>query len=175
MLCLSAPFTVADKGSIPTPPRHHSIYTNIDIHNPPSIQTLITVNARHYHVAYKPPSATWHVQSRERAPSDKQGLEELRAESTSCAAESLKIPLCFRLDEHMNFAFYQVPRQGPATKRNNLTSQSPLQDPAPPNMSPNPQSMPPSNNGQFSPDSQYRVVRKRNRVPLSCAPCRNRK
>ncbi|CZT09354.1 hypothetical protein WAI453_003210 [Rhynchosporium graminicola] len=26
-----------------------------------------------------------------------------------------------------------------------------------------------------SPDAQYRVVRKRNRVPLSCAPCRHRK
>ncbi|KAK2758715.1 hypothetical protein FQN54_003405 [Arachnomyces sp. PD_36] len=29
--------------------------------------------------------------------------------------------------------------------------------------------------GAHSPEGQYRVVRKRNRVPLSCAPCRNRK
>lgn len=32
---------------------------------------------------------------------------------------------------------------------------------------------PPSNTN--SPDNQYRIVRKRNRVPLSCAPCRHRK
>ncbi|KAB8238505.1 uncharacterized protein BDW43DRAFT_118145 [Aspergillus alliaceus] len=29
--------------------------------------------------------------------------------------------------------------------------------------------------GAFSPEGQYRVIRKRNRVPLSCGPCRHRK
>ena len=32
-----------------------------------------------------------------------------------------------------------------------------------------------SSNGHFTPDGQYRVVRRRNRIPLSCAPCRTRK
>ncbi|KAF2751052.1 hypothetical protein M011DRAFT_492363 [Sporormia fimetaria CBS 119925] len=32
-----------------------------------------------------------------------------------------------------------------------------------------------SSAGQSPPDPQFRVVRKRNRVPLSCAPCRHRK
>ncbi|PNP80273.1 hypothetical protein FVER14953_01448 [Fusarium verticillioides] len=37
---------------------------------------------------------------------------------------------------------------------------------------------PPSTNssqGARSPEEQFRVVRKRNRVPLSCYPCRTRK
>ncbi|OJD30921.1 c6 transcription factor [Diplodia corticola] len=41
-------------------------------------------------------------------------------------------------------------------------------------MTPTPPSTTSSNSGQ-SPDGQFRVVRKRNRVPLSCAPCRHRK
>ncbi|KAF1813659.1 hypothetical protein P152DRAFT_287686 [Eremomyces bilateralis CBS 781.70] len=41
-------------------------------------------------------------------------------------------------------------------------------------MAPTPPSTTPSSTGQ-SPDAQFRVVRKRNRIPLSCAPCRNRK
>ncbi|KAF1992058.1 hypothetical protein K402DRAFT_78111 [Aulographum hederae CBS 113979] len=41
-------------------------------------------------------------------------------------------------------------------------------------MPPTPPSTTSSSNGQ-SPDAQYRVVRKRNRVPLSCGPCRHRK
>ncbi|KAF2459734.1 fungal-specific transcription factor domain-containing protein [Lineolata rhizophorae] len=41
-------------------------------------------------------------------------------------------------------------------------------------MTPTPPSTTSSSTGQ-SPDAQYRVVRKRNRVPLSCAPCRHRK
>ncbi|EGD96107.1 C6 transcription factor [Trichophyton tonsurans CBS 112818] len=39
-------------------------------------------------------------------------------------------------------------------------------------MSPTPPTTSPSTH---SPEGQYRVVRKRNRVPVSCAPCRNRK
>ncbi|KAF2088262.1 hypothetical protein K490DRAFT_73214 [Saccharata proteae CBS 121410] len=41
-------------------------------------------------------------------------------------------------------------------------------------MTPTPPSAGSSANGQ-SPDAQFRVVRKRNRVPLSCGPCRHRK
>ncbi|KAK7527682.1 uncharacterized protein IWZ02DRAFT_132902 [Phyllosticta citriasiana] len=41
-------------------------------------------------------------------------------------------------------------------------------------MTPTPPSGASSNSGH-SPDGQFRVVRKRNRVPLSCAPCRHRK
>jgi hypothetical protein len=41
------------------------------------------------------------------------------------------------------------------------------------NMSPTPPSTGSSTGN--SPDTQYRVVRKRNRVPLSCAPCRHKK
>ncbi|KAL4977720.1 fungal-specific transcription factor domain-containing protein [Aspergillus desertorum] len=41
-------------------------------------------------------------------------------------------------------------------------------------MSPTPPSTTSSSNGP-SPEGQYRVVRKRNRVPLSCGPCRHRK
>ncbi|EON62028.1 hypothetical protein W97_01247 [Coniosporium apollinis CBS 100218] len=41
-------------------------------------------------------------------------------------------------------------------------------------MTPTPPSATSSSTGQ-SPDAQFRVVRKRNRVPLSCAPCRHRK
>ncbi|KAK4197733.1 fungal-specific transcription factor domain-containing protein [Triangularia verruculosa] len=41
-------------------------------------------------------------------------------------------------------------------------------------MTPTPPSTTPSSNGR-SPDTQFRVVRKRNRVPLSCYPCRQRK
>ncbi|KAK4648719.1 hypothetical protein QC763_0014810 [Podospora pseudopauciseta] len=41
-------------------------------------------------------------------------------------------------------------------------------------MTPTPPSTTPSSNGR-SPDGQFRVVRKRNRVPLSCYPCRQRK
>jgi hypothetical protein len=42
-------------------------------------------------------------------------------------------------------------------------------------MSPTPPSTTSSSAGGQSPDAQYRVVKKRNRVPLSCAPCRHRK
>ncbi|OJD17077.1 hypothetical protein AJ78_02826 [Emergomyces pasteurianus Ep9510] len=42
-------------------------------------------------------------------------------------------------------------------------------------MSPTPPSTTSSGNSAHSPEGQYRVVRKRNRVPVSCAPCRNRK
>ncbi|KAL3478995.1 fungal-specific transcription factor domain-containing protein [Aspergillus californicus] len=42
-------------------------------------------------------------------------------------------------------------------------------------MSPTPPSTTSSSNGGPSPEGQYRVVRKRNRVPLSCGPCRHRK
>ncbi|KAL4798292.1 hypothetical protein BDV19DRAFT_377164 [Aspergillus venezuelensis] len=41
-------------------------------------------------------------------------------------------------------------------------------------MTPTPPSTTSSSNGP-SPEGQYRVVRKRNRVPLSCGPCRHRK
>lgn len=41
-------------------------------------------------------------------------------------------------------------------------------------MTPTPPSTTSSHSGQ-SPDQNFRVVRKRNRVPLSCAPCRHRK
>ncbi|PYI18848.1 putative C6 transcription factor [Aspergillus japonicus CBS 114.51] len=42
-------------------------------------------------------------------------------------------------------------------------------------MSPTPPSTTSSSAGAFSPEGQFRVIRKRNRVPLSCAPCRHRK
>ncbi|KAF2019902.1 hypothetical protein BU24DRAFT_129030 [Aaosphaeria arxii CBS 175.79] len=42
-------------------------------------------------------------------------------------------------------------------------------------MPPTPPSTTPSSAGQSPPDPQFRVVRKRNRVPLSCGPCRHRK
>ncbi|KKK13395.1 hypothetical protein AOCH_001635 [Aspergillus ochraceoroseus] len=42
-------------------------------------------------------------------------------------------------------------------------------------MSPTPPSTTSSSNGAVSPEGQFRVVRKRNRVPLSCGPCRHRK
>ncbi|KAH8593273.1 fungal-specific transcription factor domain-containing protein [Bisporella sp. PMI_857] len=42
-------------------------------------------------------------------------------------------------------------------------------------MTPTPPSTTSSSAGGHSPDTQYRVVRKRNRVPLSCGPCRHRK
>ncbi|KAI9053864.1 hypothetical protein LZ554_002811 [Drepanopeziza brunnea f. sp. 'monogermtubi'] len=42
-------------------------------------------------------------------------------------------------------------------------------------MTPTPPSTTSSNTGGPSPDPQYKVVRKRIRVPLSCAPCRHRK
>ncbi|KAL4883726.1 fungal-specific transcription factor domain-containing protein [Aspergillus karnatakaensis] len=42
-------------------------------------------------------------------------------------------------------------------------------------MSPTPPSTTSSSAGGPSPEGQYRVVRKRNRVPLSCGPCRHRK
>ncbi|KAF2436391.1 hypothetical protein EJ08DRAFT_578598 [Tothia fuscella] len=44
-------------------------------------------------------------------------------------------------------------------------------------MTPTPPSTAPSTNGHSPNDQggQYRVVRKRNRIPLSCAPCRHRK
>ncbi|KAF2635345.1 hypothetical protein P280DRAFT_484721 [Massarina eburnea CBS 473.64] len=42
-------------------------------------------------------------------------------------------------------------------------------------MTPTPPSTASSNSGQSPPDPQFRVVRKRNRVPLSCGPCRHRK
>ncbi|KAL4802991.1 fungal-specific transcription factor domain-containing protein [Aspergillus unguis] len=42
-------------------------------------------------------------------------------------------------------------------------------------MSPTPPSTTSSSNGGPSPEGQYKVVRKRNRVPLSCGPCRHRK
>ncbi|KLJ10812.1 hypothetical protein EMPG_13813 [Blastomyces silverae] len=42
-------------------------------------------------------------------------------------------------------------------------------------MSPTPPSTTSSSIGAHSPEGQYRVVRKRNRVPVSCAPCRSRK
>ncbi|KAF1911523.1 hypothetical protein BDU57DRAFT_92283 [Ampelomyces quisqualis] len=42
-------------------------------------------------------------------------------------------------------------------------------------MPPTPPSTTSSSAGQSSPDPQFRVVRKRNRVPLSCGPCRHRK
>ncbi|KAK4188341.1 fungal-specific transcription factor domain-containing protein [Podospora australis] len=41
-------------------------------------------------------------------------------------------------------------------------------------MTPTPPSTTPSSNGR-SPETHFRVVRKRNRVPLSCYPCRQRK
>jgi hypothetical protein len=41
-------------------------------------------------------------------------------------------------------------------------------------MTPTPPSSNTSHSGQ-SPDGQFRVVRKRNRIPLSCGPCRHRK
>ncbi|KAE8148427.1 hypothetical protein BDV25DRAFT_131245 [Aspergillus avenaceus] len=40
-------------------------------------------------------------------------------------------------------------------------------------MSPTPPST--TSSSAFSPEGQYRVIRKRNRVPLSCGPCRHRK
>ncbi|CAG8978383.1 hypothetical protein HYALB_00010402 [Hymenoscyphus albidus] len=42
-------------------------------------------------------------------------------------------------------------------------------------MTPTPPSTTSSSAGGNSPDGQYRVVRKRNRLPLSCGPCRHRK
>ncbi|KAF7914428.1 uncharacterized protein EAF01_000834 [Botrytis porri] len=42
-------------------------------------------------------------------------------------------------------------------------------------MTPTPPSTTSSSAGAQSPEEQYRVVRKRNRVPLSCGPCRHRK
>lgn len=42
-------------------------------------------------------------------------------------------------------------------------------------MTPTPPSTTSSSTGGHSPDAHLRVVRKRNRVPLSCAPCRHRK
>ncbi|TVY17050.1 Pyrrolocin cluster transcription factor fsdR [Lachnellula arida] len=42
-------------------------------------------------------------------------------------------------------------------------------------MTPTPPSTTSSSAGGHSPDAQFRVVRKRNRVPLSCGPCRHRK
>ncbi|KAF9894375.1 hypothetical protein FE257_007878 [Aspergillus nanangensis] len=42
-------------------------------------------------------------------------------------------------------------------------------------MSPTPPSTTSSSAGGISPQEQYRVIRKRNRVPVSCAPCRGRK
>ncbi|KAF7923168.1 uncharacterized protein EAE98_007873 [Botrytis deweyae] len=42
-------------------------------------------------------------------------------------------------------------------------------------MTPTPPSTTSSSAGAHSPEEQYRVVRKRNRVPLSCGPCRHRK
>ncbi|KAL1965826.1 hypothetical protein VTN77DRAFT_5147 [Rasamsonia byssochlamydoides] len=42
-------------------------------------------------------------------------------------------------------------------------------------MSPTPPSTTSSSAGAHSPEGQFRVIRKRNRVPLSCAPCRQRK
>ncbi|KAF1999340.1 hypothetical protein P154DRAFT_437351 [Amniculicola lignicola CBS 123094] len=42
-------------------------------------------------------------------------------------------------------------------------------------MPPTPPSTTSSSAGQSPPDAQFRVVRKRNRVPLSCGPCRHRK
>ncbi|KAF2109405.1 fungal-specific transcription factor domain-containing protein [Lophiotrema nucula] len=42
-------------------------------------------------------------------------------------------------------------------------------------MPPTPPSTASSSAGHSPPDAQYRVVRKRNRVPLSCGPCRHRK
>ncbi|KAI4231447.1 MAG: hypothetical protein LQ349_005603 [Xanthoria aureola] len=42
-------------------------------------------------------------------------------------------------------------------------------------MEPTPPSASASSTSIQSPDGQYRVVRRRNRVPLSCAPCRSRK
>src|SRR3984957_9783330 len=41
-------------------------------------------------------------------------------------------------------------------------------------MTPTPPSTTSSHSGH-SPDQNFRVVRKRNRVPLSCGPCRHRK
>ncbi|PGH12733.1 hypothetical protein AJ79_04094 [Helicocarpus griseus UAMH5409] len=42
-------------------------------------------------------------------------------------------------------------------------------------MTPTPPSTASSSAGAHSPEGQYRVIRKRNRVPVSCSPCRNRK
>ncbi|KAL1989020.1 hypothetical protein VTN96DRAFT_5783 [Rasamsonia emersonii] len=42
-------------------------------------------------------------------------------------------------------------------------------------MSPTPPSTTSSSGGARSPEGQFRVIRKRNRIPLSCAPCRQRK
>ncbi|KAA8564446.1 hypothetical protein MFRU_013g00590 [Monilinia fructicola] len=42
-------------------------------------------------------------------------------------------------------------------------------------MTPTPPSTTSSSAGGHSPEGQYRVVRKRNRIPLSCGPCRHRK
>ncbi|PWY71078.1 hypothetical protein BO94DRAFT_263166 [Aspergillus sclerotioniger CBS 115572] len=42
-------------------------------------------------------------------------------------------------------------------------------------MSPTPPSTTSSSASAFSPEGQFRVIRKRNRVPLSCGPCRHRK
>ncbi|EEP76710.1 conserved hypothetical protein [Uncinocarpus reesii 1704] len=42
-------------------------------------------------------------------------------------------------------------------------------------MAPTPPSTTSSNASTQSPDGQYRVVRRRNRIPLSCGPCRSRK
>jgi hypothetical protein len=42
-------------------------------------------------------------------------------------------------------------------------------------MPPTPPSTNSSSAGHSPPDPQFRVVRKRNRVPLSCGPCRHRK
>ncbi|WQF77788.1 hypothetical protein CDEST_02802 [Colletotrichum destructivum] len=42
-------------------------------------------------------------------------------------------------------------------------------------MTPTPPSTTPSSGSGRSPEEQFRVVRKRNRVPLSCYPCRTRK
>ncbi|RAL66532.1 hypothetical protein DID88_006222 [Monilinia fructigena] len=42
-------------------------------------------------------------------------------------------------------------------------------------MTPTPPSTTSSSVGGHSPEGHYRVVRKRNRIPLSCGPCRHRK
>ncbi|KAK1143201.1 hypothetical protein N8T08_006899 [Aspergillus melleus] len=42
-------------------------------------------------------------------------------------------------------------------------------------MTPTPPSTTSSSAGAFSPEGHFRVIRKRNRVPLSCGPCRHRK
>ena len=96
-----------------------------------------------------------------------------KADDDTCAAEDVDR---FQAEGHMNFGFAWVPPSGSPSQNDQQSLRPSPQESTTPKMTPTPPSTTTTtSNGQFSPDGQYRVVRKRNRVPLSCAPCRNRK